>query len=342
MKYLKIDKQKIAGFLDELQKEFRVIAPVKREGIVLFAEIDSGGEALLDFANSRQSPKGCFFPQAEALFSYKLVDGQLRIEESPPQPRRTVIFGMRPCDAKAISLLDKIFLQGDSEDLNYLRRRENAIILALGCTHPLSTCFCTSVGGGPFSKEGADALFVDIGDAYVVEVLTQKGEEVLKDTRFLEAVEESLKIAEEVKKKAEALISSEVEAKRVADLNLSEVFESTFWDRIHEKCLGCGICTYLCPTCSCFDIVDEKSDSGGERVRIWDTCLFPLYTQQASGFNPRPTGKERMRQRVLHKFKYFADSYGEPSCVGCGRCIVSCPVNLDIRAVINNLVGGEG
>jgi ferredoxin len=342
MKQLKIDKGKLAGFLDELRKGFRVVAPVEKEGLVLFEEIGSGGDALLDFANSRQSPKELFFPQAEVLFSYEFSDGELQLEEPPPEPRKTVIFGMRPCDAKAVLLLDKVFLQGDCEDPNYSRRRDNTIILALGCTHPRSTCFCTSLGGGPFSEQGVDALFVDIGDSYIVEVLTPKGEELFKDSKFAEADEDSIKRAEEVKKRAEALIGSEVEAKRAADLELSEVFESTFWDRVHEKCLGCGICTYLCPTCSCFDVVDEKTDSGGERIRIWDPCLFPLYTLQASGFNPRSTGKGRMRQRILHKFKYSPDSYGEPSCVGCGRCIVSCPVNLDIRQVVNSLVGGEG
>jgi len=342
MKQLKIDKEKLVGFLDELRKGFRVVAPVEKEGLVLFDEIGSGGEALLEFTNSRQSPKEYFFPQTEVLFNYELSDGELKLDEPPIEPKKTVIFGMRPCDARAVLLLDKVFLQSDCEDPNYSRRRDNTIILTLGCIHPRSTCFCTSLGGGPFSEEGADALFIDIGDSYVVKVLTPKGEELFKDSKFAEADEESIKQAEDVKNKAEALIDSKVEAKRAADLDLSEVFESTFWDRVHEKCLGCGICTYLCPTCSCFDVVDEKADSGGERIRIWDPCLFPLYTLQASGFNPRPTGKERMRQRVLHKFKYSPDSYGEPSCVGCGRCIVSCPVNLDIRQVVNSLVGGEG
>lgn len=342
MKQLKIDKEKLAGFLDELRKGFRVVAPVEKEGLVLFEEIGSGGEALLEFANSRQSPKEVFFPQSEVLFTYEFSDGELRLEEPPPDPMKTVVFGMRPCDAKAVLLLDKVFLQGDCQDPNYLRRRENTLILAVGCTDPRSTCFCTSLGGGPFATEGSDALFVDIGDSYVVKVLTAKGEELFKDTTFAEADEESVKRAEEVAKRAETLIGSRVESKGAADLDLSQVFDSPYWDGVHEKCLGCGICTYLCPTCSCFDVVDEKTDSAGKRIRIWDPCMFPLYTLQASGFNPRPTGKERMRQRVLHKFKYSPDSYGEPSCVGCGRCIISCPVNLDIRQVVNGLVGGEG
>ena len=342
MKHLKIDKQELAVFLDKLRQNFRVVAPVEREGLVLFEEISSGEQALLDFANSRKPPKDLFFPQAEVLFNYQLVDGELKLEEHLPEPEKTVVFGMRPCDAKAVLLLDKVFLEGDRKDPNYSGRRENTVILALGCTHPRSTCFCTSLGGGPFSKEGADALFVDIGQAYVVEVLTQKGEEFFKDSNFPEADKECLELAAEAKEKADAMIRSEVETQRATALELSEVFDSDFWDAVHEKCLGCGICSYLCPTCSCFDVVDEKTDSGGERIRIWDSCSFPLYTQQASGFNPRPTGKERMRQRILHKFKYSPDSYGEPSCVGCGRCIINCPVNLDIRQVVNSLVGGEG
>ena len=340
MKYLKLSKEEMANLLDELRREFRVVAPVRREGLILFEEIGSGKEAQLDFGNSRKSPKDFFFPQMEVLFSYQLSDNELKIEEPQPEPRKTVIFGMRPCDARALLLLDKIFLEGEVQDSNYRRRREENIILALGCTHPRRTCFCTSVGGNPFGTEGIDALFIDLGKTYVVEVLTQKGEELLRD-RLSEADEESLKSAERVKREAESSMGPQVKAKELADLNLLEIFEDSFWDRVHEKCLGCGICTYLCPTCSCFDVIDEKTDSGGERIRLWDSCLYPLFTLQASGVNPRPTGRERMRQRVLHKFKYFADEFGQPSCVGCGRCVVSCPVNLDIRQVVNELVGGK-
>ncbi|RLC69380.1 MAG: 4Fe-4S ferredoxin, partial [Chloroflexi bacterium] len=192
MKYLKLSKEEMANLLDELRREFRVVAPVRREGLILFEEIGSGKEAQLDFGNSRKSPKDFFFPQMEVLFSYQLSDNELKIEEPQHEPRKTVIFGMRPCDARALLLLDKVFLEGEVQDSNYRRRREENIILALGCTHPHRTCFCTSVGGNPFGTEGIDALFIDLGKTYVVEVLTQKGEELLRD-RLSEADEESLK-----------------------------------------------------------------------------------------------------------------------------------------------------
>jgi ferredoxin len=341
MKKLKIEKGKLACFLEELRKEFRVVAPANEDGLVLFAEIGSGSEAVLDFGNSRQSPKGFFFPQADVLLSYQSQKGELKVDEPSPEPRKTVIFGMRPCDARAVLLLDKVFLNSDYTDANYLSRRNNTFILTLGCTRPRSTCFCASLGGGPSSTEGADALFSDVGQSYVIEVLTPKGEELFKRLTLSEADKGDLKLVEESKNRAEAMLGAKVAAKRAGSLELPEVFESAFWDKVQEKCLGCGICTYLCPTCSCFDVVDEKSHAGGERIRIWDTCLYPLYAMQASGFNPRPTGKERMRQKILCKFKYSVASRGEASCVGCGRCVMNCPVNLDIREAVNNLVGGK-
>ena len=115
------------------------------------------------------------------------------------------------------------------------------------------------------------------------------------------------------------------------------MYDDPFWDELHLKCLGCGACTYLCPTCHCFDIVDEGNAVRGKRVRNWDTCQFALFTHHTSGHNPRQSGKERMRQRVMHKFNYFVENQGEIACVGCGRCVRNCPVNLDIRAVIEGI-----
>jgi len=118
--------------------------------------------------------------------------------------------------------------------------------------------------------------------------------------------------------------------------NLDEMYDDPFWDELHLRCLGCGVCTYLCPTCHCFDIVDEGNGAAGQRLRNWDTCQFALFTHHTSGHNPRPTGRERMRQRVMHKFNYFVSNFGDIACVGCGRCVRECPVNLDIRAVIED------
>ncbi|MDO8715552.1 MAG: 4Fe-4S dicluster domain-containing protein [Dehalococcoidales bacterium] len=337
-----IDKKKLAGLLDELLKEYRIIAPVQRNGIVVFEEVHSGKDVLLEFSNSKMSPKGLFFPQSDVLFSYESSGKETKLQESVPDTRKTVIFGMRPCDAKAVLILDKVFLQNGREDSNYKRRRDNTIILAVGCTDPRSTCFCTSMNGGPFSMEGTDALFTDIGGSFAVEANTAKGKELLGRHLSVEADDEALKQLGDVKQKAVGLIQCKVDAKRASELDLLQVFKSTYWDRVHEKCVGCGVCTYMCPTCSCFDVVDENNGAAGERIRIWDPCMFPLYTLQASGFNPRPTGKERMRQRILHKLNYATGGHGGLTCVGCGRCVSNCPVNLDIRQVINSLAGGEG
>ena len=118
---------------------------------------------------------------------------------------------------------------------------------------------------------------------------------------------------------------------------LDRSFENPIWQELTEKCLGCGVCTYLCPTCHCFDIVDETHASTGQRMRTWDSCQFPQFTLQASGVNPRATVKERFRQRVMHKFSYMIESYEQIGCVGCGRCVTECPVNLDIRHVVNSI-----
>ena len=133
-----------------------------------------------------------------------------------------------------------------------------------------------------------------------------------------------------------------------SSLNIAQIkkaldrdFDNPLWETIHEKCLGCGVCTFLCPTCHCFDILDEGDSTQGERIRIWDSCMFPLFTLHASGANPRPGGKERMRQRVMHKFSYFLDNHEQPSCTGCGRCIRFCPVNLDIREVLGAIQNSE-
>lgn len=338
MKEKKIAKSELTSFLDSLISEYKVFAPVKRDGFVAFQEIHSGSEALLDYANSKKPPKEIFLPQSEVLFTYRLGGEGLGIEEPSFEDEPMVIFGIRPCDARSLVILDNIFNSQEYKDVYYTNKREKTLVIAIGCNQPSSTCFCASLGGGPFSPEGSDLILIDIDEEYVVQPVTDKGERLVrKHSQFREVKPRGLSLMRKVTQKAEALIKSKVETGEVKK-KLDRMFDDPFWDWLHEKCLGCAVCTYLCPTCHCFDIADEATDRGGRRVRIWDTCAFPLFTLEASGVNPRPTNKERMRQRVMHKFKHFVDNYNVAACVGCGRCIKECPVNLDIRAVLNSIL----
>ena len=337
MKQAVIRKKELANFLDALIGQYKVLAPVRSDDLVIFQEIHAGKEAFLDSVNSLTPPKKIFFPQSERMFAFSLDKGEVKVKEPLPEEKR-VIFGIRPCDAKSVVILDNVFDGEMYKDAGYVDKREKTVVIALGCNRPGSTCFCTSLGGSPFSTDGSDLLLVDIGEEYVAQVITEKGGKLLEEQNeyFGEAGEHGLETVNDVIRTAEALMKPAVAVEGLKE-RLDGIFADEIWRGLSEKCLGCAICTYFCPTCHCFDIVDEAIDHEGERVRIWDSCMFPLFTLQASGVNPRPTGKERMRQRIMHKFSYFVDNHGEIACVGCGRCIRNCPVNLDIRELLNSL-----
>jgi len=327
-----IRKKDVASFLDSLVQDYKVFAPLRRDGLILFETIASGSEAFLEYQNSKMSPKDMLFPQSERLFSYSSTKDEVHIEAPPAEKMPQLIFGIRPCDAIGFTLLDKVF-GGNHRDPYYKTRRDRTLVVSLGCVRPQGTCFCTSVGGGPFSVEGSDLSLIDIGDEYVVRISSKKGAKFLEKSGLANAEETTLALAEEVIETAEAGIrlSFALEGLNHA---LNKMFNDPVWQELTEKCLGCGVCTYLCPTCHCFDIADEAGSVDGERVRTWDSCQFPLFTLQASGVNPRPTVKERFRQRIMHKFSYLIDDQEQIGCVGCGRCVIECPVNLDIRRVL--------
>jgi len=239
-------------------------------------------------------------------------------------------------EASGIAGTDKFFSSGEHKDLHYSGKRRNTTIVGLACNHPLSTCFCTSIGGSPFGKEGVDLLLQDVNDKYLIETVSEKGEKLIEKFPWLKDAEKAdIEKAKRLSKDAEKAIRSKVSVEGVSE-KLDRMFDDPLWDQIHQKCVGCGVCTFLCPTCCCFDVLDEETEEG-KRVRIWDSCQFPCFTLQASGHNPRPTGKERMRQRIMHKFNYFVKNFGEIFCMGCGRCVRECPVNLDIREIIREI-----
>jgi len=332
-----ISKKDLPGFLDKLISEYQVFAPVQEGSLTFFKPISSGTDADLTAANTKLPAKEIFFPQSEKLFSYNVTEEGAKVEETLDEQKK-VIFGVRPCDARSLVLLDNVFDNDKFQDPYYLTKRANTIMVGIGCNKPASTCFCTSVNGSPFATKGLDLLLVDTGDTYVVEAVSDKGRALAEQTSLTAAEEADLAAAAKVKEAA--VVTCQVNTEGLKD-KLDVNFNWPIWDRIHEKCLGCGACTYLCPTCHCFDIVDDAVDCNGCRLRNWDSCAFPIFTLHGSGHNPRTSNKERYRQRIMHKFKYFVDNFSEIGCVGCGRCINNCPVNLDIRVVLEDVRGSE-
>lgn len=328
------------SLIEKLLEGFEVFAPIQAENAVEFTRITRADEICLDFINARVPPKKIFFPQSEVIFRYEKKETGFQVESTEGFEKRQILLGMRPCDVQAIALLDCVFDGDVYRDPYYLNKREKTVIIAMGCNQPATTCFCSSMESGPFSRKGADIFLADIGEAYVIDVLTPKGNPIVEAAAFEDASQDDMEKAKEIEFAAQKNVTSSVERMGLND-KLDQIADSDFWHRIHEKCIGCGICTFLCPTCHCFDIVDEGRETKGQRVRNWDSCLFPLYTQETSGHNPRPTELQRMRQRIMHKFNYFVKSFGKTACVGCGRCVTYCPVNLDIRRVIEEIRSQE-
>jgi Pyruvate/2-oxoacid:ferredoxin oxidoreductase delta subunit len=331
---LKLDKINFKPFLQSLMDEYDLFAPVQlAEGVSVFKMIDQPGEVHLTELLPQKPAKEVFFPQFEIMFRYEKIGKQKQMISAEEVKRERILFGARPCDIEAISIIEKVFVGEEYTDIYFLEKRKKTTIIGLGCNHPLSTCFCSSTGGDPFLRAGSDLFFIDLDGAYFVELLTEKGMACLKNKFFKEADPKDLTLVKELEEKAFEKIGYSIPVDGI-EKRLDLMAESSFWDRVHEKCIGCRICTYLCPTCHCFDIVDEDEHPRGKRVRNWDSCLSPLYSLETSGHNPRPTCRERTRQRLMHKFNYFTKNFNQVACVGCGRCILYCPVHFDIRQAI--------
>jgi ferredoxin len=331
---LKLNKKDLKPFLQNLMEEYDLFAPVQLvEGVSVFKKIDHPDEVDLSTSNTQKPAKEIFFPQSEVMFRYEKVGKQNQIISMEEEKRERILFGARPCDIEAISIIEKVFVGEECTDVYFLEKRKKTTIIGLGCNHPLSTCFCSSAGGDPFLRAGSDLFFIDLGEAYFVELLTEKGMAFYKNKFFKEAEPKDLTLVKELEEKAFEKVGYSIPVDGI-EKRLNLMVESSFWDRVHEICVGCRICTYLCPTCHCFDIVDEDEHQRGQRVRNWDSCLSPLYSLETSGHNPRPTCRERTRQRLMHKFNYFPKNFNQVACVGCGRCILYCPVHFDIRQAI--------
>ncbi|HQI00047.1 MAG TPA: 4Fe-4S dicluster domain-containing protein [Deltaproteobacteria bacterium] len=332
-----IKKDVLAGIIGRIAGDMNLFAPVLDEDNVLFEPVKDGNTALANYKNTKNAPKAFFFPRSETLMRYARKEKGMEFAGLGEEAGQAVLFGVRPCDARSFALLDLLFDQEKYKDPYYIDKRGKTTVVAMSCTKPpYSTCFCTSVGGSPTSADGADILLTDLGDAYLAEFLTDKGAALLKYFGDVKADAAADKKKEEIAAASAGEIKTTIPAREIKAF-LDANFEHPFWDTIHRKCLACGTCTFMCPTCHCFDIQDEVKGADGKRIRNWDSCMFPLFTKETSGHNPRPTQKERWRQRFMHKFRYYVDMFGPIACVGCGRCVMSCPVNIDIRKIAQDI-----
>lgn len=350
MKFIKIEKEKWAVGLEKLSDAYRLFGPLIESDFHNFKRIEKGELPDLKCLNTRLSPKTLVYPQAEAMFEYSLDESRedhhiMKEIEKDITPQ--AVIGIRPCDAKAFILVRKNFDTPEYQDPYWLRAYESTTFVGLACHSPCTSCFCTTAGCGPFHEEGLDVLLVDAEDHYLAKALTDKGEGFLSAAGWDAEVKKdrAAKQIEAEKQKAEDKIITLINTDRLKQIDTVDLYKAPFWEDVAFSCINCGTCTYVCPTCWCFDIQDENRGASGMRIRIWDSCMFPLFTLHGSGHNPRNTKVHRVRQRFMHKLKYYVDKYDSGiQCVGCGRCVRLCPVNIDIRRVcdmMNNYGAGQ-
>ena len=343
---LKIAKERLNELYAKINERMGLYLPIKRAGEVNYAVWEEGKEVSLETLKTVKSPKGAFFPQTENMMKFKTEEGNLQVIDVREQlsakieERPFVMFGVKACDYKAIEVLDKVFL-ADPVDTYYQMRREASTIVTLACSRPEESCFCKAFGVDATAPCGDVTTWMDENFLYW-QANTEKGEQLtsMVSALFVEGGEAEVAAQKETTNAIIAKLPySNLDLSKFKPENLNELFNAKEWEEMSEACLGCGTCTFVCPTCQCFDIRDIKTKEGVLRYRCWDSCMYSDFTLMAHG-NSRNTQMQRFRQRFMHKLVYYpSQNDGMYSCVGCGRCLNKCPQNLNIVKVIKTLGG---
>jgi ferredoxin len=309
---------------------YTVLAPVLDGDVTRFRPCSSAAEIVQDRVNTHYPLKEAFLPMTEAFLEYRYRPGEdLTYSSQDSAGEKIAILGSRPCDAASLGIIDAVF-NWDYEDTLYNNRRDRSIIISVVCIESDERCFCTSVGLGPQSCDGSDILIKAGNEGAAVEICSEKGRAFVEAHRelFAEVPDDfSVPVAE---------VPVRFDLERIKPW-LDDNFNADFWEFIALRCLGCGACSYLCPTCHCFDVIDEANWQGGERRRNYDSCSYALFTLHASGHNPRPTQEARYRNRIMHKFHYFVERFERTACVGCGRCMRICGVGQNLIDILRNI-----
>ena len=333
--------------LDSINKVFAKIAetdslylPVDgSDGAAVYTEWSEGKE-WSNALNTVRSPKDFFFPQMENLMEFKTSGKNIELIDIRSETEDFVIFGVRACDVKSFEILDRVFLS-EPVDSFYASRREHGVIVSMACSKPSETCFCKTFGIDAANPCGDVSAWKTEDSVYFV-ANTEKGEAFMKKIESLTEDCDETAVNEQKEKIAkimDKLPLKDLSTDAFGGGKTNEFFNAPEWDELSQTCLGCGTCTFVCPTCQCYDIKDFNTGNGVIRYRCWDSCMYSDFTKMAHG-NNRISQKERFRQRFMHKLVYYPENNdGLFSCVGCGRCLSKCPISMNIVKVMKKIGG---
>ena len=338
MESYRLLKENLKDFIKILKEDYSiVIGPGIYEDKLIYKEINNDADVKLESHIPLKPIKEYLFPQSEKLFNYKKNDAKNQFKEDTTNIKQ-VFLGLKPCDLTAIKYSDTFF-SSNYKDNYYLKRRENTLIIGMSCEYPLNSCYCSSMGVSPGLNNGADIFLSNGGSFYSVEFITEKGKAIENKLKSILKNGESsdLEIKNKINKKTKSLLLEEFNLDNLRK-NSNDIYNSNIWKKYSDICITCGACTFDCPTCTCFDVLDKDLDeNNGYRYRTWDSCSFYNFCLHASGHNSRDSKVDRLRQRIMHKFNYSVKQFDLWSCVGCGRCIQVCPVGINTRNIVKDL-----
>lgn len=301
------------------------------------------GPRWFAWANGPQALKPLLFSPREVLWrADRQADGSLVFRESLPQPPPTAVIGVRACDLSALAIQDAHFLKGPQPDGHYAARRSQLFLVAVNCSHPAATCFCASTGDGPRADGGFDIGLDELDEGFVAAAGSAPGENILASLQLFEATEAQLSAARDQSDRAAAAQTRTLPGRNLRAALFSRL-EHPRWSEVAERCLSCGNCTSVCPTCFCHAETEDPAldGRGSEHGREWDSC-FTAGHSHIHGLTVRPDTRTRYRQWLTHKLGSWHDQFGRSGCVGCGRCITWCPVGIDITEEAGAIVGSPG